>query len=212
MIDPLDELSANGGGRFICEFGIVHEVDTQTLAVKALIPSIDPNLVHDQWVTQVVPYVGEPGYGPAFAPAVGSEVLITGRYGDEFTLFYLSRYNARYTVPEEFADGSRGHKVETPYRLLGDLLIQIKSETQVQVRGEQRADVESGTAVYNTAPDVYLRDDSGVSVHGQGDKVGFLGAAPTGKKTLPPPATDLASCIALANALRAHEIERGLGQ
>lgn len=212
MSDTLDDSTADGGGSFIHEYGIVHEVDPRTLAIKAIIPAIDPNLVHDQWITQVVPWVGQPGYGPACAPAVGSEVLITGLYGGEHTLFYQSRYNARHAVAEEFADGSRGCKCETVYRLLCDLLVQIRSQTQVQVRGEERVDVESGAEVYHTAPDVYLRGDSGVSMHGQGDKVGFLGAAPTGKKSLPPAATDLGSCIALANALRAHEIERGFAQ
>lgn len=208
-----DELEGDEVERpLLFAFGIVHEVEPRTLAVKAIIPSIDPDRVHDRWIHQAVPWVGTPGNGPAFAPAVGSEVLITGRLGQTYSLLYLSAYNESHPPPNEFADGSRGCKCETVYRLLCDLLIQIKSQTQVQVRGEQRADVESGAVVYNTAPDVYLRSEGGVSVHGQGTKVGFLGAAPTGKKSLPPAATDLASCIALANALRAHEIERGLAQ
>ena len=73
-------------------------------------------------------------------------------------------------------------------------------------------DVQSGSVVDVDAPDVRLKSDGGVSVHGQGAKVGFLGAVPIARRALPAPATDLGSCIALANAMRALLIDYGLAQ
>lgn len=136
-----DELEGDETERpFVFEFGIVHQVDPRTLAVKAIIPSIDPDRVHDRWIHQAVPWVGEPGYGPAFAPAVGSEVLITGRFGQSYSLLYLCAYNTRHTVPEEFADGSRGLKSDGDCRLIadGDLFIRggrvvIEADASVRI-------------------------------------------------------------------------------
>lgn len=189
---------------FIFEYGQVHEVDPQTLAVKCVIPSIDPNRVHDVWVWQAVPWVGKPGYGPAFAPAVGSEVLITGRYGQSYSLLYLSTFNQSFMPPSEFADGSRGCKCDTVLRLLCDLLIEIKSQTQVLVEAGQRADVD--------APDVYLKSGGSESLHAQGSKIGFLGAAPIARRTLPPDAVDLPTNKTLTNAIKQLLKDVGLGQ
>jgi hypothetical protein len=191
-------------GRFINEFGIVHEVDPRTLSIKALIPSIDPNRVHDQWITQMVPWVGQPGYGPAFAPAVGSEVLITGRYGGTYTLYYLGRYNTRNTMPQEFSDGSRGCKCDTILRLLCDVLMEIKSQTQVLIEAGQRVDVD--------APDVRVKSGGAESLHAQGNKIAFLGADPIARRTLPTDAVDLATNNALTNALKQLLKDVGLAQ
>lgn len=214
LSDVIDD-DLDGGAEdspFVCEFGIVHEVDPRTLAVKAVIPSIDPDRVHDRWVVQMTPWVGAPGYGPVFAPEVGSEVLIFGRFGDTLTLFYTSRYNERYTLPEEFADGARGCKCDTVYRLLCDLLIEIKSQTQVLVRGEERVDVEGGDAVDVDAPDVRLKSGGAVAVYAQGNKVGFLGAGPIARRTLPTNAVDLGTNNTLTNAIKQLLIDVGLAQ
>ncbi|PYS88967.1 MAG: hypothetical protein DMF64_18865 [Acidobacteria bacterium] len=180
--------------------------------VRVVIPLIDESEVHDEWIPALVPWVGANHYGPVHLPEIGSEVLLFGRLGQKHTLFYLSRFNEDFNVPGEFADRSRGLKCDTPYRLLCDLLIQILSQTQVLVRGEERVDVQSGSVVDVDAPDVRLKSDGGVSVHGQGAKVGFLGAVPIARRALPAPATDLGSCIALANAMRALLIDYGLAQ
>lgn len=189
---------------FVCEYGIVHEVNPETLAIKALIPSLHTSVVHDKWITQVTPWVGTPGYGPVYAPAVGSEVLITGRYGEPFNLFYVSRFNETHPVPSEFADGARGAKLETGYRILADLPIQLNSQESIRLEGANLAEVV-GTVVK-------LICGAGAVLTGGPGKIAFLDAEPIGKKTLPGPANDLATCIALTNALRAHELERGLCQ
>ncbi|HEY9286242.1 MAG TPA: hypothetical protein VIP46_22515 [Pyrinomonadaceae bacterium] len=192
--------------------GIVAEVDDATHAIKVVIPAIDENLIHDEWVDALMPWVGPDGYGPVNLPAIGSEVILFSRLNEGHSLFYLSRYNENFRPPAEFADGSRGLKVDTPYRLLCDLLIQILSQTQVLVRGEQRADVQAGQAIDADAPDIRLMSGGAVSVHGQGDKVGFLGAGPAARQALPGPAINSATCIELTNAIRALLITFGLAQ
>ena len=164
--------------------------------IKVIIPSIDEDLIHDEWVSALVPWVGPAGYGPSHLPAPGSEVILFGRLGQANLLYYVSAYNEDFPAPGEFADGSRGVKSDTIYRLLCDVLLQLKSLTRVEV----------------DAPDVLLQSGGAVSVHGHGAEVGFLGAAPAGRQTLPGPATNLGTCIALANALRDLAITFGLGQ
>ncbi len=186
------------------EYAVVHEVDMETLSIKAIIPALDPDHVHDSWIRQQVAWVGSPGYGVVSAPAIGSEVLIGSRYGDVLNLYYVSVYNEVNTLPTEFSDGARGAKLETKYRLLADLLIQIVSRESIHLEGANLAEVVGAV--------VKLICGGSEVLKGEANKIGFLGAAPTGKKTLPAPATDLASCLTLANALRAHEIERGFGQ
>ncbi len=180
--------------------------------IKVVIPLIDENVVYDEWVVALVPWVGPDGYGPVHTPEIGSEVVMFGRLGERHELFYVSRFNEDFKTPTEFADGSRGLKCDLPYRLLCDLLIQIVSGTQLLMRGEERADVQGGIAVDLDAPDVRLKAGGGVSVHAQGEKVGFLGAAPAARQNLPGPASDLDSCVALTNALRLLVKTFGLGQ
>ena len=189
---------------FNCVEAIVGEVNSETLEVKVIIPALDENLVHDEWVPQLVPWVGPSGYGPFNAPEVGSEVVLFSRLNEGSTLFYLSRYNEEFTPPSEGADGSRGFKSDRIVRLLCDLLFEIASGTQVLVRAAGRADVQ--------APDVFLKSEGGVSVHGQGAKIGFLGAAPVARQQLPGPAVDEPSDRALTNALREALITLGLCQ
>jgi hypothetical protein len=182
---------------------IVAEADPATMSVKCVIPEIDEHRVHDEWIPVLTPFVGKPGYGAAFIPALGSEVVLFSWGSEGLTLYAIPRFNELYTAPPEFADGSRGCKCDTVLRLLCDLLIEIRSQTQVQVQAGQEVNAD--------APDVRLRAGGAVGVHTQGAKVGFLGAAPVARQQLPGPAVDLETCKTLANALRAALISFGLG-
>lgn len=194
LSEVTDDLEGDEGeSPFLYEYGVVHEVDLRTLAVKAVIPSIDPNRVHDTWIHQAVPWVGPAGYGPAFAPAVGTEVLITGRFGQSFSLFYLSVFNERHTVPGEFADGSRGLKSDTPLRLLCDQLIEIVGQQRVLLEATQQADVKGQS--------VRLFADESEMFRVEGDTAGFRGAA-IARRTLPAPGpTDTPLTVAMRQLL-----------
>lgn len=172
--------------------------------IKVIIPVIDETTVHDEWVRALVPWVGAAGFGHVGMPEVGSEVLLLGRLGERHNLFYAQMFNEDFLTPAEFSDGSRGFKNDRVTRLLGSLLFLISSQTQITV--------SAGSLVEADAPNVKLQSGGAVGVHAQGAHVGFLGASPSGRITLPGPATDLGSCIALANALRAALITFGLCQ
>lgn len=193
VLDAIAEEPEDADGPFVCEFGIVHEVDPRTLAIKALIPAIDPRRYHDAWIQQMTPWVGAPGYGPAFAPAVGSEVIITGRFGETYTLFYTSRYNTRNTVPDEFADGSRGLKTDTPLRLLAEQLIQIVGQQAVRIEAAEAADVKGQSVRLFAGGEEMFRVE--------GSNAGFRGAA-IARRTLPTPGpTDTPLVVAIRQLL-----------
>lgn len=164
--------------------------------IRCLIPDISEEVVHDEWIEPLLPWVGEDGYGPANLPPRDSEVILFGCKGQKYSLFYLSRYNETHRPPQEFADKSRGCRCDTVYRLLCDLLIQIKSLQRVEV----------------DAPDVFLQSGGSVSVHGQGDKVAFLGAAPIARRALPADASTLANNNVLTNAIKQLLIDVGVAQ
>lgn len=169
--------------------------------IKAVIPAIDENIVCDEWITAMLPWCGPAGYGPVNPPALNTEVLIFGRFAQPHTLFYLCRYNEDHDTPAEFADGSRGLKTDTKYKLLADLLIEIVSQQSVLIRATNQADV-------NAALVRLLANDTQI-VRCEPDKVGFLGAAAIARRTLPTPATNLASCVELTNAMRQLLIDLG---
>ena len=155
--------------------------------IRVIIPSIDEDAVHDEWIPGMMAWVGPDGYGPVNLPELMSEVLLFGRLGQKHSLFYLSRYGEETTIPGEFVgDEARGLKTDGRYKLLADLLIEIVSQARVDVK----------------APVVRLLGGDSEGVRVEPGKVGFLGAAPASRQTLPPDAIDPASCITLCNALK----------
>jgi hypothetical protein len=170
--------------------------------IRVVIPAFNESLIHDEWVTALVPWVGQSGYGPVSLPALNSEVLLFGRLGQKHSLFYLSRFNEDFLIPGGFVGGNvRGLKTDGAYKLLADLLIEIISQTQVIVQAESEIDLD--------AEDVWLRDAGAVSVHGRGNQLGLMGAEPISRRALPDPAHDLSSVILLANAIRSLLIDLG---
>ena len=180
---------------------LVAECDLETLAVKVIIPVLDENEVHDEWVTPLVAWVGKDGYGPVNPPALGSEVVLFSEMNDGETLFYLSRYNEDYRVPSEFADGARGLKTDTKYRVLVDLLIEIISQQQMLLQATNQMDVKSALVRLLGGDDEVVRVTPG--------KIGFHGTTGTARTALPPNAVDLETCKTLANAMKSFLIQVG---
>lgn len=183
---------------------VVVERDTAAMAVKVVIPAIDEKRVYDEWVSLLTPFAGPSGYGACFMPGEGAEVVLFSRFNEGLTLYAVPRFNEEFLPPAEFADGSHGLKTDRELKLLADQLISIVGQMDVLVRAATTARVE--------APDVFLHSGAQVSVHGQGQKVGFLGAAPAVRQALPDPANDIGSVIALANAMRSLLITFGFAQ
>ena len=71
--------------------------------VKVIIPSIDEDMYFDEWARQLVFCLGN-GFGSAFIPPRGSEVVLFGQLGQKYNLFYASLYNEEMLVPEGYND------------------------------------------------------------------------------------------------------------
>jgi hypothetical protein len=94
--------------------------------VKVVIPSIDENVVCDEWAKQLVVYVGPPGYGSFFVPEIGSEVVLFGRLGQKHTLYYTPVFNEDFIVPPDFDTPAKvGFRVPGDFRIIcdGDLFL-----------------------------------------------------------------------------------------
>ncbi|MBX6772800.1 MAG: hypothetical protein IRY83_13800 [Chloroflexi bacterium] len=162
--------------------------------IKVLIPSIDENYVHDEWVTALVPWTGPDGYGPVHVPEVGSEVVLFGRLGQKHTLYYLARYNEEHRVPD--LGDARGLKTDGEYRLIADGNVLLNSQSQIDLDAQRVRLLGQSTPVVQVEP----------------NKLGVLGASPISQQQLPGPASDLASCITLANAMRKLLIDFGFAR
>ena len=69
--------------------------------VRVIIPSIDEDMIYDEWTRQMVFCLGD-GFGTAFIPPVNSEVVLFGQLGQKYNLFYASLYNEEMSIPAGF--------------------------------------------------------------------------------------------------------------
>ncbi len=97
--------------------------------IKVVIPSIDENVIHDEWAKQLVVFVGPPGYGSFFVPEKGSEVILFGRLGQKYNLYYIPVYNEDFPVPLDFDTPAKvGFRVPGDFKLIcdGDLFLSAR--------------------------------------------------------------------------------------
>lgn len=91
--------------------------------IKVTIPSIDPDIVYDEWARQMVLSCLGDGFGAAWVPPKGSEVVLFGQLGEKHHLFYASLYNEEMRVPEGYPDErSVGAKVPENLRFRAEEL------------------------------------------------------------------------------------------
>jgi hypothetical protein len=72
--------------------------------IKVYIPAIDESTIYDKWVKQVGVFVGGNGFGSFYVPPVRSEVVLFGRLGQRYNLYYMSVYGEDFVVPADFRD------------------------------------------------------------------------------------------------------------
>ena len=118
--------------------------------VRVIIPSIDENLIFDEWARQMVFCLGN-GYGSAFIPPKGSEVVLFGQLGQKYNLFYASLYNEEMEVPEGFSD-EMGVGIHAPGNLkfIAELLAKVAGQN-VEVIAEQLAKISGQNVESNAA-------------------------------------------------------------
>src|SRR5258708_25105031 len=119
--------------------------------IKVIIPLLDENNVRDEWVRQMGCYVGGPGYGSFLLPAIGSEVVLFGRLGQKYNLFYMSVYNEDYIVPADFSSSvMSGYRVPGQFKIIADQLMQLRGS---------RLRIEADASIQITAPGgVFIND------------------------------------------------------
>ena len=94
--------------------------------IKVKIEVLDEFKVLDKWVRQIGCYVGGPGYGSFFVPEINTEVILFGRLGQKYNLYYMSVYNEDFPVPADFrfpreGGNSRTRRSEVHHRKAGDM-------------------------------------------------------------------------------------------
>lgn len=96
--------------------------------VKVIIPSIDEDIVYDEWARQMVFCLGN-GYGSAFIPPKGSEVVLFGQLGQKYNLFYASLYNEEMMMPDGYPDEQTvGVKAPGNLIFVAELLAKIQAQ------------------------------------------------------------------------------------
>lgn len=126
--------------------------------VKVIIPSIDEDVVYDEWARQMVFCLGN-GYGTAFIPPKGSEVVLFGQLGQKYNLFYASLYNEDLPMPDGYPDENTvGIKAPANLKLIASTLMKLIGQN-IEATADQVAKVE--------ASDIYALAEQLVHVGGQ---------------------------------------------
>lgn len=140
-----------GNGDFFCAEAIVAKNDDpeNRCRVQCVIPIIDENEIHEIWARRFQFYVGPPGFGDYFIPAVGSEVMLVGRLGDTNNLFYAPLFNESYVAPPDF-----NNETVAGVRYPGDFKIITELDLMIHAG---RISLEAGASIRITAPGgIYL--------------------------------------------------------
>jgi uncharacterized protein involved in type VI secretion and phage assembly len=98
--------------------GIVTEVDTDTLRIKATVPAV-LGTTPTGWCLPCVPYAG-PSVGFFFVPDPGAAVWIEFEGGDVSYPIWTGCFWRADELPEEAAPTTRGLVTSAPHRLLFD--------------------------------------------------------------------------------------------
>lgn len=105
--------------------------------VRVIIPSIDEDMIFDEWARQMVFCLGN-GYGSVFIPPKGSEVVLFGQLGQKYNLFYAGLYNEEMQIAADFEDSTvSGFRVPGDLKLIADLDAQIRAgRLAIEVDGQ----------------------------------------------------------------------------
>lgn len=113
--------------------------------VKLIIPSIDEAMVYDEWARQMVFCLGD-GFGSAFIPPKGSEVVAFGQLGQKHNLFYASLYNEEMKVPPNMENEmSVGFRAPAALTVIATTLLKLLGQN-ILAEAEQLATFKGNNA------------------------------------------------------------------
>lgn len=150
--------------------------------VRVIIPSIDEDLIFDEWARQMVFCLGD-GYGSAFIPPNGSEVVLFGQLGQKFNLFYASLYNEEMLVPDGFDDEmSVGVKAPGNLTFIAEELAKIQAKNFDAIIAQTAKilaqNIESNASQLNKILGNQVRIE-GSQIRAEGNQIQLQGATVT---------------------------------
>jgi phage baseplate assembly protein gpV len=142
--------------------------------VKVIIPSIDEDLIYDEWARQFVFCLGD-GFGSAFIPPKGAEVVLFGEMGEKFNLFYISLYNEEMLLPEGFdSENAVGIKAPGNMSFIAAQLLKLQAQNieaiaeqlvkilaqNVEITADETAKVSGSNLELKASENALLKGDS----------------------------------------------------
>lgn len=138
----------------ICESAIVADVEDpeRQHRIKVIIPSIDEQMVYDDWVRPLTPFAMGDGFGSVFIPPKGSEVFITGMLGQKYNLVYFGAvYNEETKRSDQLDKDTPGIHVPGNLSFIAALLMKLQAQN-IHAIAEQLAKISGeNTEVIATA-------------------------------------------------------------
>lgn len=125
--------------------------------VRVIIPSIDEDLTFDEWARQMVFCLGD-GFGSAFIPPEGAEVVLFGQLGQKFNLFYAALYNEEMAMPVGFDD-----EMTVGGRAPGDLKVIVELLAKIQAQNIEAIAAQVATIL---APNIEITAEQLAKVKG----------------------------------------------
>jgi hypothetical protein len=157
---------AENGGWLMAESAIVadnNDPENQH-RVRLIIPSIDEDLIFDEWARQLVFCLGN-GFGSAFIPPKGSEVIVFGQLGQKYNLFYASVYNEEMMMPEDFENEmSVGIHAPGNLTLIAEEVAKILAQN-VELAAEESAKIE-GNQIQLEGGQITVNSEGSISITG----------------------------------------------
>ncbi len=142
--------------------------------VRVIIPSIDEDMIYDQWARQMVFCLGD-GYGSAFIPPKNSEVALFGQLGQKYNLFYASLYNEEMLMPSGFADENNvGIKAPENLTFIAEKVAKILAEN-FEAIAEQSAKMKGESATVEATATALLKGAT-INVNGTTISINASGA------------------------------------
>ncbi len=131
--------------------------------IRVIIPSIDEDMIYDQWIRPMAFCVGD-GFGSVFIPPKGAEVFITGALGQKFNLFYSQTYNEEMFIPSELSKDVFGIHVPKDLLFIADENAELRG-ANAKVQAAQLAEIIGGQ-VSIEGGQVTINADGSITISG----------------------------------------------
>jgi len=142
--------------------------------IRVIIPSIDEDLIFDEWARQFVFCLGD-GFGSAFIPPKGAEVVLFGQLGQKYNLFYASLYNEENFISSELSKDVSGFHVPKDLKIIADnnsqflaQNIEINAQSKAEIKGEN-VKVQSAEKTEILSNEITLNADGSITIKSGGN-------------------------------------------